>query len=79
MGVVLEPSEYLVIWHGTPVYSSHHVQCDSMMYVSRETVKSALLDVFSGPPHTGVYSPSVQVHLSCDCHVTVVMVLPLCS
>ena len=27
----------------------------------REKVKNAVLDVFAGPPHTGAYSPSVQV------------------
>ena len=30
------------------------------VFVGRETVKSSILDVFAGPPDTGVFSPSVQ-------------------
>lgn len=30
-------------------------------FLRREIVKNSVLDIFSGPPHTGAYSPSVQV------------------
>lgn len=41
-----------------------HVHCTiltKIINVYRESVKNSVLDVFAGPPHTGTYSPSVQV------------------
>ena len=50
------------------IYHNHHIldiinNVISVTYfatVYRDTVKSTILDVFAGPPQTGVYSPSVQ-------------------
>lgn len=33
----------------------------------REMARTAVLDVFAGPPHTGTYSPSVQVRANKGC------------
>lgn len=45
-------------WGQTPLKSLYLLHKHVFLY--RETVKTSILDVFAGPPDTGVFSPSVQ-------------------